>query len=167
MKSILSRTLDGIVKALFFIGVLSGITMTLLILISTLSRYLANQPLSFSDELAGLLFLSMAFNTLPYVLNTSGHISLNLLTNRLPAHLQVIFTIITASIFMAFAVVFSYQAWQFMEFSRAIQSRSDISEILLWPWMALMPFSMALCILVEIKKVFFNQLAENTEEISL
>ena len=167
MKAILSRTLDGIVKALFYIGVLSGITMTFLILISTLSRYLANLPLSFSDELAGLLFLSMAFNTLPYVLNTSGHISLNLLTNRLPAHLQIISTILAASIFIAFAVVFLYQAWQFMEFSRSIQSRSDVSEILLWPWMALLPFSMALCILVEIKKVFFNQSIETTEEISL
>lgn len=163
----LSRILDGIVKALFYLGVLSGIAMTLLILVSTLSRYLAGQPVSFSDELAGLLFLSLAFNTLPYVLNKSEHISLSLLTNRLPSGLQGICAIIAGAIFVAFATIFSYQAWQFMEFSRAIHSRSDISGILLWPWMALMPFSMALCILVELKKMLLNRAAGQAEEVSL
>ncbi|UTW14471.1 TRAP transporter small permease [Marinobacterium rhizophilum] len=130
--------------------------MTLIILVSTLLRYLAGQPISFSDELAGLLFLTMAFSTFPHVLNKSGHISLDLLTERMSPGMRKICSLFSAAIFIAFAITFSYQAWGFMDFSRLISSRTDVSGILLWPWMALMPASMVLCIAVELKKQLFR-----------
>lgn len=148
----LFKSIDFIAKAFFYSGVLSGIFMTLIIFVSTLLRYLAGQPISFSDELAGLLFLAMAFTTFPHVLNKSGHISLDLLTERMPLGMRKLCSLFAGSIFITFAITFSYQAWNFMEFSRLISSRTDVSGILLWPWMALMPISMILCIAVEIRK---------------
>jgi TRAP-type C4-dicarboxylate transport system permease small subunit len=150
----LFKSIDFTAKLFFYTGVLSGILMTLIILISTLLRYLAGQPIPFSDELAGLLFLTMAFTTIPHVLSKSAHISLDLLTERMSFGLKKICSLFAAAIFIAFAITFSYQAWNFMEFSRLISSRTDVSGILLWPWMALMPASMILCIAVEIKKQF-------------
>lgn len=152
-----SRVTDFIVKILFNIGVLSGILMVLLILVSTLMRYIADQPIPFSDELAGLLFLTLAFTTFPHVINKSGHINLNLFAERMPYSLQRVLIVVAAVIFVAFAAVFSYEAWKFMEFSMVVNSRTAVSGILLWPWMALMPASMVLCAVVEVKKLFIRK----------
>jgi len=119
-------------------------------------RYIFGYPISFSDELAGLLFLAMAFTTFPHILNKSGHISLDLIIKKMPSFLQKICGVIGGLILVTFAVVFAYQAWQFMGFSKIINSRTDVSGILLWPWMALMPTSMILCIIVEIKNLFIQ-----------
>jgi len=139
--------------------------MALLVLVSTLLRYIAGHPLSFSDELAGLLFLTMAFTTFPHVLNKSGHISLDLVVKKLPYSFQKACVVLAALIFAAFAITFTYQAWQFMAFSKMISSRTDVSGILLWPWMALMPASMILCIVVEVKKLLCPTRTETLQEI--
>ncbi|MBU2964637.1 TRAP transporter small permease [Amphritea sp. 2_MG-2023] len=162
-----SKVIDFIVKIVFYIGVSSGIIMTLLVFASTLLRYLAGQPISFSDELTGLLFLTMAFTTFPYVSNKSGHIRLDLITNKMPPTIQKIFIPIASAIFITFAVIFAWQSWQFLEFSKFISSRTDVSRILLWPWMALMPISMILCVLVEIKKLLTKGSHSMLEEASL
>lgn len=161
----LTRFIDKIAKLFFYVGVLSGIGMTLLILTSTLLRYIAGYPISFSDELAGLLFLTMAFTTFPHVLNRSGHICLDLIQNKLSFNLQRISRILAAIIFIVFAVVFAYQSWNFMSFSKLIGSRTDVSGIVLWPWMALMPLSMFLCILVELKKSLSKDVTTTHREL--
>ncbi len=145
---VLSTWLDRLVYGVFLIGVCGGVFMTGLVLVSTLMRYLAGSPIGFSDELSGLLFLSLSFLSLPHVLNTSQHIRIDLLVRTLSRRLAVAADIFANGIFVAFAGIFAYQAWDFMMFSLQIGSRSEISGVLLWPWMALMPLSMLLCILL-------------------
>ncbi|GAA0402052.1 hypothetical protein GCM10009133_08530 [Cocleimonas flava] len=161
----LSRAIDFTAKSFFKIGVFSGAVMALLVLVSTLLRYVLGQPISFSDELAGLLFLTMAFTTFPHILNESGHISLDLLIKRMPSFLQKICAYFGMLVFITFAVVFTYQAWKYMGFSKQINSRTDVSGILLWPWMALMPLSMILCVIVEINKLFKHLFNNTMKEI--
>ncbi|TDX31696.1 TRAP-type C4-dicarboxylate transport system permease small subunit [Modicisalibacter xianhensis] len=125
--------------------------MTGLVLVSTLMRYLVGKPIGFSDELSGLLFLSLSFLSLPHVLNTSQHIRIDLLVRALPSRMAVAADIFANTILVAFASIFAYQAWDFMTFSLQIGARSEISGVLLWPWMALMPLSMLLCILIVVR----------------
>ena len=121
--------------------------MTALIFVSTLMRYLGGHPLRFSDELAGLLFLSLTFLCLPYVLNQGRHIRIEILVNLMPAGIAKIMDFIGVIVLLAFCSIFAYESWSFMNFSFSLNSRTDISGILLWPWMMIMPFSMVLCIL--------------------
>ncbi len=151
MGLFLSRTLDRVTHALFFIGVCAGILMALMILSSALLRYLAGAPLSFSDELAGLLFVTLAFTTFPEVLLRTEHINLTVLTDRFGPFLQRVCRFAAGVIFITFAVVFIYESWNFTDFSRQIESRTDVSGLLLWPWMALMPLSLSLCLLIELR----------------
>ncbi|WP_233440453.1 TRAP transporter small permease [Modicisalibacter coralii] len=125
--------------------------MTGLVLVSTLMRYLAGSPIGFSDELSGLLFLSLSFLSLPHVLNTSQHIRIDLLVRTFSERMAVAADIIANAILVIFAGIFAYQSWDFMMFSFQIESRSEISGVLLWPWMALMPASMLLCILIVVR----------------
>ncbi|WNL40669.1 TRAP transporter small permease [Halomonas sp. PAMB 3232] len=146
--------LDKTAYASFLLGVTSGIVMTLLIFVSTLMRYLGGRPLRFSDELAGLLFLTLTFLCLPYVLNKGRHIRIEILINLMPAGLARVMDFVAVMVLLTFCAVFAIESWKFMEFSFAINSRTDISSILLWPWMAIMPFSMALCILIQLSHGF-------------
>lgn len=148
---VLSTWLDRLVYGVFLIGVCGGVFMTGLVLVSTLMRYLAGSPIGFSDELSGLLFLSLSFLSLPHVLNTSQHIRIDMLVRTFSPRLAVAADIFANAIFVAFAGIFAYEAWDFMVFSLQIGSRSEISGVLLWPWMALMPLSMLLCILIIVR----------------
>lgn len=148
----------------FLLGVFGGVVMTGLIFVSTLMRYLGGSPLRFSDELAGLLFLSLTFLCLPYVLDKGRHMRIEILLNLVPAPMARIMDVIGTITLVTFCVVFAYEAWDFMDFSRSISSRADISGILLWPWMAIMPFSMLLCLLVQLRHGTRQPLADRASE---
>lgn len=138
----------------FLLGVVSGITMTVLIFVSTLMRYLGGRPLRFSDELAGLLFLALTFLCLPYVLNKGRHMRIEILINLMPMRVAKVMDFIGVIVLLTFCAIFAFESWKFMNFSFLLNSRTDISSILLWPWMAIMPFSMALCILIQLSHGF-------------
>ncbi|MEP3349595.1 MAG: TRAP transporter small permease [Marinomonas sp.] len=150
----ISRSFDRLILSIFYIGVCCGGVMAALILISALLRYLINMPISFSDELAGLLFVTLAFTTFPLVMEKSEHIQLSIITEKLPSSLQFFCRILSSLILFSFALIFIYQSWVFMDFSKLISARTDVSSILLWPWMSLMPFCMCLCLLVELRTIF-------------
>ncbi|GGY06317.1 hypothetical protein GCM10007160_37250 [Litchfieldella qijiaojingensis] len=136
--------------------------MTALIFVSTLMRYVGGRPLRFSDELAGLLFLSLTFLCLPHVLDKGRHIRIEILTNLVPASMARVMDIVGTMTLIVFCLIFAYEAWNFMGFSYSINSRTDISGILLWPWMAIMPFSMLLCLLVQLRHGIRQPLAEKS-----
>ncbi|WP_269078966.1 TRAP transporter small permease [Litchfieldella anticariensis] len=125
--------------------------MTALVFVSTLMRYLFNSPVHFSNELAGLLFLSITFLTIPHVLNIDRHIKIDLVVKKLPSRIKNPVGVFASMVMIIFSLVFIYESWGFMNFSRLISSRSDISGILLWPWMILMPLSFVMCVVVKIK----------------
>ncbi|MEL7612797.1 TRAP transporter small permease [Vreelandella titanicae] len=150
----INTVLNHTAYASFLLGVMSGIAMTALIFVSTLMRYLGGHPLRFSDELAGLLFLTLTFLCLPYVLNKGRHIRIEILVNLMPAGIARIMDFIGVVVLLTFCAIFAFESWNFMNFSFSLNSRTDISSILLWPWMAIMPFSMVLCILVQLSHGF-------------
>ncbi|WP_249975568.1 TRAP transporter small permease [Vreelandella olivaria] len=135
----------------FLMGVFGGVVMTGLIFVSTMMRYLGGRPLRFSDELAGLLFLSLTFLCLPHVLDKGRHIRIEILTQLAPPSMVRVMDMVGTVTLLAFCLVYAYEAYDFMSFSYSINSRADISGILLWPWMAIMPLSMLLCILVQVR----------------
>jgi TRAP-type C4-dicarboxylate transport system permease small subunit len=68
----LSLWLDRLAYGLFLCGVVGAVGMTVLVFVSTLSRYLFNIPWHFANELTGLLFFSLTFLTIPHVFNQGG-----------------------------------------------------------------------------------------------
>ena len=153
MIIIISKAIDRVAYGMFVAGVFAGIIMTAVVFISTLMRYVLNMPLHFSNELAGLLFLSITFLTIPHVLNTDRHIGIDLVVNRLPVRFQGFVGSLASLILVIFSAIFVYQAWDFTAFSWTIDARSDISGLLLWPWMLLMPLGFMMCIIITLKKM--------------
>ncbi|MCC5901871.1 MAG: TRAP transporter small permease [Halomonas sp.] len=162
-----NNTLKNIAYLSFLLGVASGIAMTALIFVSTLMRYLGGRPLRFSDELAGLLFLTLTFLCLPHVLNKGRHIRIEILVTLMPKSIVKIMDFIAVIVLLTFCSIFAYESWHFMHFSFSLNSRTDISGILLWPWMSIMTFSMVLCILIQLSHGFTQPTANvtSTEDV--
>ncbi len=140
----LTVVLEKLAQAMNIVAVLAALLMTVVVFSSAVMRYLVGSPLMFSDELAGLLFVSMAFLAMPLGLMQRRHISVDIVARHLPPRLQGLAECLGILIFVVFAVWFIWEAYGFAAFSRMIGSRSDIGSLVLWPWMAIMP----LCTLV-------------------
>jgi len=145
---LLVRLLDAFVSALNVCAALAGIALTLLVISSAVMRYLVGAPLKFSDELVGLLFLTLSFLALPLGLLRGRHVTLDIFTRRLPAGAAAIASAAASLLFVAFAAVFAWQAWEFAMFSRLIDARSELGSMILWPWMMMMAAAFAIALVV-------------------
>ena len=127
---------------------LSATVMAGLVVLGTVMRYVVGTPLMISNELAGLLFVSMAFLAIPHCLLKKRQITVDIIVRCIPYPWRRLIDILAIFIFIAFAVIFIYEAYDYAEFSYQIRSRSSIGELLLWPWMMLMPVALAIAVLV-------------------
>lgn len=145
---ILAPALRWLVRLMNVLAGISAILMTLLVFLATVMRYFMGAPLMFSDELVGLLFVCMAFLAVPMALLQRRHIAVDLVVRHMRGRLRRVIDIVAVLIFIAFAVIFIYNAFDFANFSREIGSRSDIGSLVLWPWMMVMPAAFAVATLI-------------------
>ncbi len=111
--------------------------------ISAIMRYLVGSPFRFTEELVGLLFVATVFLTLPLCFVLNRNISMSLIVDRLPAGVRRITDVFGFLACLAFVWLFGSASLQFALQSLNLESRSDMAELLLWPWMLVMPISVA------------------------
>lgn len=94
------------------------------------------------------MFVSMSFLAFPMGLLKKRHISVDLVVRNIDYPIRRIIDILGILIFIVFAAVFIFKSFEFADFSRQINARSDIGALLVWPWMMLMPVSLGVATLV-------------------
>lgn len=137
--NVLMRTLERVLKALNFVSIIAAILMTLFVFFSVVMRYLVGQPLRFSNEFVGLLFVTIAFLAIPLAQYRRRHIGVDLLTELMPNRLRLAANAAGALILIVFCVSFGAVSYVYMDFSIMLGARSEVGELVLWPWIALMP----------------------------
>lgn len=142
------RPLDAVVSWLCRVSLWAGAGATLGILTllvgSSMLRYVLGTPLAMTEELAGLLFVATAFCAVPYAMLAGRQIRLLVLVRHLPAPLVAWASVVGDLLGAFLLLVIVVQQVRFAEYSRAVGARTDVGEILLWPWMLLMPAMLAL-----------------------
>ncbi|MFC4351554.1 TRAP transporter small permease [Fodinicurvata halophila] len=139
-----------LVQLMNFLGAAAAIVMTAMVFTGAVMRYFFGAPLRFSDEMVGLLFISMAFLAIPLGVFRNRHITIDILSRNIPRPWAHLVNAVALLILMLFSAAFIMTSYQFMDFSREITARSDIGSLLLWPWMAIMPFCMSVAFLVAV-----------------
>ena len=99
---LISKVLDGLLKGLLFLSSFAGFGIVAVVLLSVFQRYVLKSPLSFSEELVGLLLSSMLFMSLPYISNTEKHVKITLISNLLQIKFKIWLTIIAYLINLIF-----------------------------------------------------------------
>lgn len=141
---ILELFLERFCALLVYVAALAVVTLTGFVCLSAIMRYVLGTPFHFTEELVALLFLTTVFLTLPYSALRGQHICVTLLTARLRGLASRFMQIINLSVILAFSVWFFSLSLDFTLFGHEIGARSEQSDLLLWPWMALMPLALAL-----------------------
>ena len=84
----LERWLDALSDRIALLSVFSLVLLTLLITFSVLMRYLFNNALTWSDEIASYCLVAIVFLGLSHTLIKGGHIRIDVLTNLLSEPLR-------------------------------------------------------------------------------
>ena len=151
---IISKVLDGLLKGLLFLSSFAGFGIVAVVLLSVFQRYVLKSPLSFSEELVGLLLSSMLFMSLPYTSNTEKHVKITLISNLLQIKYKIWLTIIAYLINLIFSAWMLIETIEWMDFAIKLNLKTENSRLLLSPWMAVVPLSFSVNIIISIKKIF-------------
>ena len=144
MMSRVENALAFFSRGLLGCAALAVVAMTALVSLSVVMRYVVGSPFAFTEELVALLYLAMAFLTIPIGTIRREHIVVSVAVERAGPRTQRVLALLAAVVMVVFAVWFVVETWGFAAFSRKLEARSDHVGILLWPWMAIMPATMAL-----------------------
>ena len=150
----INKAFDGLLKGLLFLSSFAGFGIVAIVLLSVFQRYVLKSPLSFSEELVGLLLSSMLFLSLPYITNTDKHVKITLITNLLKKKYKTWLTIIACTINLIFSLWMLIETIEWMEFAIKLNLKTENSRLLLSPWMAVVPLSFSVNLIISLKKIF-------------
>jgi TRAP-type C4-dicarboxylate transport system permease small subunit len=136
--------LDFVSRALAQVATLILWVFTAFVVLSAIMRYFLRRPFNFTEELVGFLFLASVFLAIPSTTVRREHINVPLLVNVLSPGLRKIAEVIGALVLIAFAAIFTWEAWKFTAFSFEIDARSEQMELPVGIWQAAMPIGIGL-----------------------
>ncbi len=136
------------------------ILMAGLMLYEVIARYSLHSPTSWAPELAALLFGPFFLLGGPYLLHIGGHVSVDLLSGKMPpriARLLSVICFVLAIVFAGILLWFSYPlALQSLEYGETSYSTWNPA---VWPAKATLPiaaFLMILQAIAELVTLFFS-----------
>lgn len=135
------------------LSVICGIALTTFVFLSAVMRYLAGSPFHFTEEIVGLLFVSMVFLTLPACNFFDRDIVIDLFRAPRRRPIRIAKKALSEAVIVMFYLIFGYQSYKFAHLSFVLQSRSEMGEILLHPWMFIIPAACILGILIRLGKL--------------
>ena len=130
----MEKLLAGLSVVIAHCATAMAILMTGLVTLSVVMRYLLGSPFIFTDELVGLLCVSLAFAALPHALSQNRHIRIPLLVEKMPRNFQTIGWLVSQLIFLTFWGVFLKEIWRAADFALRFNARADISGLPVFPW---------------------------------
>ncbi|MCL4743999.1 MAG: TRAP transporter small permease [Burkholderiaceae bacterium] len=126
---------------------LSAIAVALIVVVlvfASLQRYVLSSPIPATEEIAGYLFVAMSFLAMVGGMVERRHIRVLIVWRLLPVRLQA-WTMLAGH--LGAIVVLGILFWQTFGFARSsfqFGARSYVADLLEWPWMMLIPVSLAL-----------------------
>ena len=167
------RLFTFIARAMLYVATAALLLLTFLVVLSSLMRYVYGSPYSFTEELVALLYMSSIFLALPLATAERVHVAIAVLPKKVMLLLRYPLRILACLIMICFCVWFSIVAYEFVAQSYNFNSKSEQAEILLWPWMAIMPISMGFVVIIAILHLIQSidpsagEPAESTSDVSL
>ncbi|MCP5368569.1 MAG: TRAP transporter small permease [Hyphomicrobiales bacterium] len=120
-----------------------------ILVFSSLQRYMLAQPIPETEELAAFLFVTVAFLSVPEGFTSNRQIRVLLVWRKLPDRAQGWAMVLGHLLTIAVLVMLIVQLRDFAAMSYEFQSRSYVSDFIMWPWMAVIPVSLGvLCLAV-------------------
>lgn len=146
----------GFARLVLYAAALIGGLMSIIVFVAVSMRYVFLSPLRFTDELVGLLFSAMVFLAIPYLFACDRNIRVSLIADRLTGPIGRLVGLLSNLAIVGFFLILGSLSFDFASFSFLIGARSDIAQIPVAPWMALVPFSCFLTAFIVLLKTSFE-----------
>lgn len=129
-----------------FLAAAAGSALFILVLLSSVMRYVAGAPFRFTEEIVGLLFISLSFLALPLAYIQRRHIRLGMVADNAHPLIARILVILSLVALIAFSMMTGITMLNEALFSLSLNAKSELSDIPLFPWMLVPPISLAVLI---------------------
>jgi TRAP-type C4-dicarboxylate transport system permease small subunit len=149
-----SRIFEILIRGLLILSSLAGFGMVLIVLLSVFQRYVLKSPLSFSEELVGLLLCSMLFLSLPYISYSEKHVKINLVVNLLSDKAKSFASILSSLVMITFCFWMLVETITWMNFAIRLDLKTENSRLILYPWMGVIPLALLINIFISFKKIY-------------
>ena len=137
----LSQRVSSLMTALSALAVFG---IVLVLVFSSVQRYVLASPIPATEEVAAYLFVAMAFLAMVGGMVERRHIRILVVWRLLPSRLQA-WAMFAGHIgaIVVLGILF-WQTYAFAWSSYQLGARSYVADLLEWPWMMLIPASLAL-----------------------
>ena len=126
------------------LAALAGAAIVGLIGASVAMRYFAFAPFRFTEELVGLLMTAAFFLALPLATLRAEHVRVLVVVSALPERARTWAGGLAAVFGAAFCLWFLALCLPWLEFAFDRNIKTEVGRLVMYPWMALLPLSMAL-----------------------
>lgn len=154
---------DRVEKFLAAIGTIKNLVASLavaaaavLLVTSSVQRYVIGSPIPITQEVGSLLFVVIAFMSATDGFLSDRQIRVELLWHVLPQRVQGWALIAGHAFAIAVLSIVLWETWRFTKLSFELGSRSLIMEFALWPWMAVIPLSVGILMLAMAARVLVD-----------
>lgn len=149
-----SSIFEKLLRSLLILSSLAGFGMVIIVFLSVFQRYVLKSPLSFSEELVGLLLCSMLFLSLPHISNSEKHVKINLVFNLLSERAKLFTSILSSLVMITFCFWMIVETIPWLDFAIRLNLKTENSRLILFPWMGVIPLSLFLNIIISLKKIY-------------
>lgn len=140
----IERMLTPLFTAMAVLAAIAASVIIGLIGASVTMRYLAYTPLRYTEELVGLLMTAAFFLALPLVTLRADHVRVSILVSSIPEGMRRWVSALAGVFGAAFCLWFFALCLPWLEFAFDRNIKTEVGRLLMYPWMALLPVSMAL-----------------------
>lgn len=136
------ETSAHLAKVFSAVAALSVAVIVVILVFSSLQRYVLDQPIPATEELAAYMFVACAFLSMMDGLVEGRHIRLLPVWKRLPAELQGWLMMTGHLGTILILVLLIRETFSFAAQSYEYGARSYVANLIEWPWMMIIPFSL-------------------------
>jgi TRAP-type C4-dicarboxylate transport system permease small subunit len=163
----LERLVSRLATAMLYAGAAALLVLTALVVIASFMRYFIGKPFAFTEELVALLYMAMVFLAIPLVTVKGTHITVSVMPEAVRRRIGPALRVGGVLVMIVFCAWFTVEAFNFVQRSRGLASRSEQFGLLLWPWMAVIPVTMALVTVIAVWQLFRPPLPPKDEGTAL
>jgi len=135
---------------LHYVACVCFMGLLLLVLASITTRYLFDSPFNFTEEVVGLLVITMVMASVPLVSHQGKHINVTMLSVHFRGWFKFGASIFTSLVTLAFTGWFAYASLEWFEFAYRLNIKTSVTSIPLPPFMSLIPLIMTLLALMAV-----------------
>jgi TRAP-type mannitol/chloroaromatic compound transport system permease small subunit len=149
--------LDWLVDAAGKVAAFLVLIITVMVALDVAARFVLGAGTKWSIEFTAYFLVGIVFFGLAFALKEGAHISIDIISKRLPQKVQKWLEVINSFFFLVYSLFLGYLSWETVitSISFGTTSRTAV-DIIVWPFQLFIPIGLAITSLLLIRIILHN-----------